>query len=187
MAPTCPSMRLLPLLPVLLLFLLATRPASSRVVGAAVIPHGDFTFDPSLVHFKNGSKELHAAAIGAGKAISALRPELIFLTTPHGMALERDFAVYENSNASGFASIGQDLHNASFPQYRVQLRRPGDKGLATDLARHLEEAMGANVSGLLNFADSEPAALRWGEVVPLSFLNESKDVPTVVWSMPLRR
>ena len=186
MAPTCPSMRLLPLLPVLLLSLLA-RPASSRVVGAAVIPHGDFTFDPSLVHFKNGSKELHAAAIGAGKAISALRPELIFLTTPHGMALERDFAVYENSNASGFASIGQDLHNASFPQYRVQLRRPGDKGLATDLARHLEEAMGANVSGLLNFADSEPAALRWGEVVPLSFLNESKDVPTVVWSMPLRR
>ena len=51
-----------------------------------------------------------------GAAISALQPELIVLTTPHGMALERDFAVYENSNASGFASIGADLHNASFPQ-----------------------------------------------------------------------
>ena len=103
----------------LLLLLLSPQHATARVVGAAVIPHGDFTFDPSLVHYENGSRELHEAARGAGAALEALEPELVFLTTPHGMALERDFTVYENSNASGFASIGQDLHNASFHQYKV--------------------------------------------------------------------
>ena len=35
------------------------------------------------------------------------------------MALERDFALYENTNGSGFASIGQDLHDPTYPQYRV--------------------------------------------------------------------
>ena len=27
----------------------------SKVVGAAIIPHGDFAYDPSLVHNANGS------------------------------------------------------------------------------------------------------------------------------------
>ena len=159
--------------------------AQGRVVGAAVIPHGDFCYDPSLVNRQNGSQQLHDAAVRVGASIDALRPELVLLTTPHGMALERDFAVYENSNASGFASIGQDLHNASFPQYKVELSRRGAPEHAGPLARALQ-AGGANVSGLLTFADSEPAALRWGEVVPLSFLARD-GAPTLVWSMPQRR
>ena len=57
---------------------------------------------------------------------------------------------------------------------------------------------GRNVSGLLNFADSEPAALRWGEVIPLSFLgdrvNPSRATPPAggfanvsVFSIPTER
>ena len=49
---------------------------------------------------------------------------------------------------------------------------------------------GSNATGLLAFADGEPIALRWGEVIPLSFfegfLNRSS-AQVIVWSMPTRR
>ena len=45
----------------LLLSILAYR-VQARVLGAAVIPHGDFCYDPSLVNFQNGSQQLHDAA-----------------------------------------------------------------------------------------------------------------------------
>ena len=157
----------------------------SRIVGAAVIPHGDFAFDPSLVNGTGGSQALHDGAEAVGARIAALRPDIIFLTTPHGIALERDFAVYENSNASGFASIGQDLHNDSFPQYKVFAHRTVANA-STDLAQSLQDA-GQNVSGLLTFADSESIPLRWGEVVPLRFLRGASDASLMVWSMPKRR
>ena len=38
-----------------------------------------------------------------------------------GVALDNDFAVFSNSNGSGFALVGSDLHNASFPSYKVPL------------------------------------------------------------------
>ena len=51
--------------------------------------------------------------------MASLRPDIILLTTPHGVALTNDFAIYKNSAGAGFASLGSDLHNASFPQYRI--------------------------------------------------------------------
>lgn len=74
-----------------------------QVVGAAVIPHGDFAYDPSLVHNKNGSLLVHAGAQKAGQYLSDLNPDIILLTTPHGMALTNDFAIYKNSAGDGFA------------------------------------------------------------------------------------
>ena len=50
--------------------------------------------------------------------------------------------------------------------------------------------LGQNVSGLKGFADSEPAALRWGEVVPLLLAVPEatrKRSRLLVWSQPLRR
>ena len=44
---------------------------------------------------------------------------------------------------------------------------------APNISTALIEALGArkhNVSGLLAWADGEPIGLRWGEVIPLSFL-----------------
>lgn len=52
---------------------------------------------------------------------------------------------------------------------------------------------GSNVTGLLAFADGEPIALRWGEVIPLSFLRPYLESSTgrgarvITWSMPSRR
>ena len=52
---------------------------------------------------------------------SSLAPEVVVLVTPHGVALDRDFALYSNSAADGYAAIGADLHDISRPPYRVGL------------------------------------------------------------------
>lgn len=60
-----------------------------------------------------------------------------------------------------FADIGGDLHNASFPSYRVSLPPLAlDPALVTAVLEALAEHA-TNLTGLLAFADSEPIALRW--------------------------
>ena len=175
--------------------------AHAKVVGAAVLPHGDFAFDPSLVDFKNHSVALHDGSKLVGAAIADLEPDLIVLTTPHGIESERDFVFYKNSNGSGFASIGDDLHNASFPSYKVPLNVTMDPDTVAHLASSLLALNpSANVSTLLSFADSEAQALRWGEVVPLKLIfdeynktssgngSDGASLPhVVIWSVPSRR
>jgi aromatic ring-opening dioxygenase LigB subunit len=187
-----PRSRLLHLATAITVQILLHR-GDAEVVIAAVIPHGDFAYDPSLIDGKNGSVAVHDAAVVAGKRVAAARPDLIVLITPHGLALDNDFAVFTNSNGSGFALIGQDLHNTSFPSYKVPLSVALDP---TEAAAIVAAAGGParNTTGLLGWADSEPIPLRWGEVVPLSFLREvvapTNGRPTatvVVVSVPLRR
>jgi aromatic ring-opening dioxygenase LigB subunit len=69
------------------------------VIGAAVIPHGDFALDPTLIDNVNGSAEIHKACLYVGELINQLQPDLIFLSTPHGMAINHDFGIYLNTNA----------------------------------------------------------------------------------------
>lgn len=175
-----------------LLQLLLLLPAAQAVLlGAAVIPHGmllfffgvwlpsltklcptgDFAYDCTLIKCVNGSADVHAAAVVLGQQIAALQPQLIFLTTPHGLAASSQYLLYGNTNGSGFALLGQDLHNASFPGYKV----PMEALLAPDMAAQLQAlqanaSANATLSTLLAYGDSEPLPLRWGEIIPLSFL-----------------
>lgn len=112
---------------------------------------GDFAFDPSLVHNSNGSLELHLACLEAGKHIAGLQPDLILLSTPHGIEITNDFLFYQNSLAAGFARIGGDLHNSSFPLYDVPLNTTVAVNVTNDLLQHLLVA-GLNVSGIKSFA-----------------------------------
>ena len=182
------------------------QPVAPKVVGAAVLPHGDFAYDPTLVDDKNHSLELHKGAQRVGASIAALDPELIVVVTPHGMESERNFIFYGNTNGSGFAHLGDDLHNASFPGYDVNLSVTMDPTTVKDVAASLVALNpSANVSTLLSFADSEAQALRWGEVIPLRLVfdqyrpvpvgNADADANTgttkmpnvIVWSVPSRR
>lgn len=85
-------------------------------------------------------------------------------------------------------SLGSDLHNASFPQYKIHRAANLAPDTAEDVVQLLRKAQ-QNVSGLWSFADSEPQALRWGEIIPLSFLSNATLSKTqlVVLSHPLRR
>ena len=169
-----------------MLLLLPAHTVQALVVGAVVIPHGDFAYDPSLVHGANGSTEVHRAAVVAGKYIASLRPDIIMLSTPHGVALTNDFAFYTNSAGAGFAAVGGDLQNKSFPIYKVPLK---NVSMDQNLTQHLLPVLGANISAVSSFADSEPQALRWGEVIPLSFVPNATLAAArlVVVSQPLRR
>lgn len=154
-----------------LLVLLRCGGIDARLIGAAVIPHGDFALDPGLIHGANGSTAVHNAATAVGQALAGLRPDLILVSSPHGIEASRDFALYGNSNSSGYALIGQDMHNASWPLYKVPLSIPLAKGVSDELTRALgPRGRGLNVSSMLGWADSEPFPLRWGEVVPLWFM-----------------
>eukprot|EP00041_Stephanoeca_diplocostata_P026482 m.715272 g.715272 ORF g.715272 m.715272 type:complete len:332 (-) comp22978_c0_seq12:2905-3900(-) len=146
--------------------------ALAKIVFTGVLPHGDFALDPSLVHNKNGSLEVHNAAVALGVQIAQVKPDLVLLTTPHGIELSNSYAFYTNTNGSGFALIGQDLHNASFPSYKVPLSVSMSPNISGDLVA-VGGGASNNVSALLSFADSEPVALRWGEVVPLHFMRRT--------------
>lgn len=175
----------------LLLLQTAVPTADGRIVGAAVIPHGDFAYDPSLVDSKNGSLEIHNAAVALGAVLSDAKPGIIFLATPHGVAAEDNFLVYENSRAEGFAILGADLNDPNSDKlYRVDL---GNVSMDANVSAGIvDEAKrrGLNVSGLLSIADDEsyPQQLGWGEVIPLSFLNATlNDSRVVIVSAPTRR
>ena len=145
------------------------RVVEGVVVGASVIPHGDFAYDPSLVHNANGSLEVHRASLEAGAFIASLAPDIVLVSSPHGVELSADFAFYANSLGDGFASIGGDLHNKTFPTYKVPLNVTLAGELASELVDELR-AQGTHASAIRSFADSEPQAIRWGEVIPLTFV-----------------
>jgi hypothetical protein len=46
---------------------------------------------------QNGSAELHDAPLSVGAQLSALKPDLILLSMPHGIALDRDFLFFGNT------------------------------------------------------------------------------------------
>lgn len=176
---------------ILLHFLPFLTVVQGSLIGAAVIPHGDFVWDPSLIHNVNGSLYLHNQTLLLAETINTMEPDLILLITPHGVALTNDFAVSLSTNGSGFALLGEDLHNTSYPSYTVPMNFPLAPSVSADLVKYLRSS---NVTGILPWADSEPFPLRWGEIIPLAFfssvLNNSytSNTPQVlVWSQPLRR
>ena len=150
-----------------------SSPVAALLVGASVLPHGDFSLLPSLLpdHSTNRTlaEALHTAAFAATAVTASASPDVIVLIAPHAIALSVDFAVYTATNASGTAWIGGDLHN---PATRLVPFTVAVRG-APDIAANLVDDLGteaSNVSALLPWGDSEPAPLRWSEVVPLTFL-----------------
>jgi len=169
---------------------LLTRRASSKVIGAAFLPHGDFCFDPSLVGGANGTTALRAAAAAVGDRVAAARPDVVFLSTPHGEAADVPFLFLDADVARGTAEIGLDLdRDCAYGCYEAAL--PVDVQVARNVTRDAVDALrrrGLDVVELNSFQDLEPAALRWGETIPLSFLNATlNSTRLVVLGQPTRR
>ena len=66
--------------------------ADAKIVGAFVMPHGGIALDPNF--FTNGSNattleeawKLHDACVQVGKHVRQMAPDMIVLSTPHGIA-----------------------------------------------------------------------------------------------------
>jgi hypothetical protein len=103
------------------------------------------------MHTLTGRVHTQRGALKATEALHALRPDLILLVTPHGIALSNDFAVFTASNSSGFALVGGDLHNSSIPPFVV-----GPLALNADA-----DAAAALVASLRDASDNVTAMLPW--------------------------
>jgi len=57
------------------------------LVGCAVFPHGGMVLDPNMPNLPANSKEFHEACILCASKIKSLEPDVIVLTTPHGITL----------------------------------------------------------------------------------------------------
>ena len=157
----------------LLLFLCKVLTVSSGVELVAILPHGDWAYDPYPIGGVNGSSELHAATLNISKQIVTVSPEVIIMISPHAVALDDDYGVYLSSGAEGFADIGLDAHNSSVAVYRIYEKARMDPALAQTVIKSLR-ASGVGSHAISFFSSAEPAPLRWGEVIPLAMLSGSE-------------
>lgn len=169
----------------------AARLAAGELVAAAVLPHGDFAYDPSLLSDpleRQSAQRLQDASRAAGAFVREAAPATVFLTTPHGLELSRDFLLYENPVLTGAAEIGGDL-GPDARTYNVSMTLQTDVDVVPDLLASLQ-ASGMNVTGLEGFGMGMPLPISWGEVLPLSFLDYGSSpggYRVVVMGVPYRR
>eukprot|EP00667_Euglena_gracilis_P014565 EG_transcript_15095 len=160
------------------------------VVFSGVLPHGDFAYDPTLVHNRNGSRELHEAALHFADMLGAANPDVILLSSPHGISSSEQFLFYANSVGEGSAPIGRDLHDPSVAPYDVRVSLPLGFNLTRQLVTALKKAAIPNVSFLSAFANAQPMPLGWGEVIPLALIKRAVDLnktQLLVVTQPTRR
>ena len=129
------------------------------------------TLDPSRPHLPPGASTLHAHGLSISARIAALQPDLIIMTTPHGLALTNSTALY-----LGTAAQGSSGWVGFWGEYTVNVRLGGAN--TTALLRWLQEeerrggGAGGNrshVDGLTAWGGGVPSVLHWGETVPLYF------------------
>ena len=168
------------------------RFSEAKIVGAFVLPHGGIALDPK--YFTNGSNastlqkawELHDACVQVGEQIRQMEPELIVLSTPHGIADFNNFQFYLNGAAGGPA----DTDNCECPPccYNISVKLAPD--ISLELIKALKSDGTTNVSGLSAHApplgNDPPFPLAWGEVIPLYFIQPTV-TPVVILSQPSRR
>ncbi|KAL7570642.1 hypothetical protein ACA910_014916 [Epithemia clementina (nom. ined.)] len=145
----------------------------ARLEAALVLPHGDFAFDPYLVSpWASSSASVKAAhdiahaSRQAGQWLQEqVRPDVIFLSTPHGISLETDFGIYlgnfatattadntVTAKASGSAHLGQDpyyndiIDTVRPTPYKVRIDPPITihQMLSQSLLQHLTSNNGKN-------------------------------------------
>ncbi|XP_072051388.1 protein TTE1956-like [Amphiura filiformis] len=165
---------------------------SGEIVGTYVLPHGGISLDPT--HFNTTNQTaiqeawaIHDAALGVGQSISHLNPDLIFLSTPHGIADLRQFIFYLNPTGFGVA----DTDNCQCPPCCYNISIGMDSTVASILIRELKLKL-MDVSGLSAFGPpggaSDDFPLKWGEVIPLKFLgNLTHSTKVIILSQPSRR
>ena len=147
------------------------------IIGTGILPHGSLVLPASE---NDGSKanKIHQSMKNLANYIEALQPEIIFLSTPHGLALEKSFGIYKNETASGTAEW-----NDGYKEFAVSLKlRPK---LASNLLDYLKRKNN-DVQGITSYTASAPIPLRWGEVVPTWFL-KNIEADYVILTQPSRR
>lgn len=164
--------------------------ALGRILASFVMPHGGIALDPNHFNTTNATSkteawEVHKACVKVGQQLHDLQPDLVFLSTPHGVSDLTNFLLYLNPFGQGYASTD----NCQCPPCCYNISANFDE----ELSRKLVNSLGIqkNVSGLSAYGppgqSSEPFPLRWGEVIPLYFIPDLNRTKVVILSHPSRR
>lgn len=157
------------------------------LVGSFIMPHGALALSKTDPSVPPSAYKLHDACMTAAKQINDLHPDYIFLTTPHGVSLSEDYVIYGNSKASGTAEwAGQ------WGEYKVDVNIASD--VSQNLCDHLTSTHknDARFQMVTSYAPSENIVLRWGEVIPIWFIQQQSDKTAdapefIFFSMPRKR
>ena len=132
------------------------------LVHACVMPHGALVLDPTKAADDaergvcgDGGASLHMACADTAAGLADATPELIVLTTPHGMALPGAVAVYTHETIQGTAEWMDEWQGFT-------VAGEGDAAAAYSLLAHLK-ASDFNAEPVTGPGMYAP--LRWGEAV----------------------
>lgn len=75
------------------------------------------------MHNANGSLAVHNASVALGQRLAAVRPDSLWLITPHGLEVTRDFVLYQNTLGAG--SDARLLSSRTQPKTRLTSRLGG--------------------------------------------------------------
>ncbi|MBN2156157.1 MAG: hypothetical protein JW776_08945 [Candidatus Lokiarchaeota archaeon] len=148
------------------------------LAAAFIVPHGALILDASPSQ-SDGRYEVKQAMIQIANKITELNPDVIIITSPHGISLAKDFGLYYNEYASGSAEW-----NGEYQDYKVHVTI--DLDFTKELLTYLEN-YGLPVDRIMAFSRREPIPLRWGETVPLWFLRDLSDLRYVFISQPQKK
>ncbi|XP_041366426.1 uncharacterized protein LOC121381246 isoform X2 [Gigantopelta aegis] len=162
----------------------------SKLLAGFVHPHGGIALDPKYFNTTNHTAkheawEIHNACTRIGQIVISLAPDIIFLSTPHGISDLNNFVFYLNPTGAGYA----DTDNCQCPPCCYKVNASLDSRRSEEIVSEFGTAR--NVSGLSGYGppggSDVPFPLRWGEVIPLYFIPSLEKVKVVILSQPSRR
>ena len=158
------------------------EPLTMGFVGASILPHGAMVFDGDPNSDSTACRErnstmpsdlikdcsaLYSSCERAADLVAEMNPEVVLLVTPHGISLSSGaLGVYMTNVACGNA-----LWNDTWQDIEVSVLL--DVHLSGQLLDFVQK-QGLKADGIVTFSMME-APLRWGEVVPLWFVNRKVD------------
>lgn len=140
------------------------------IVYAAVLPHGALVLQPE----DTISQKLQEGMIKVAEELEKLKPDLIFLSTPHGLMLQDHFAFYHAQKAKGTAEW-----QGEYKGFAIELELDVER--TEDLARLLGAEM------IIPHVPIFPIEIAWGEVIPLYYIYQRINPPSIILSHPARR
>ena len=146
------------------------------IIGCAIAPHGALIL-PDNLDPASESYRIHVSMEQLTQHVQELKPDIIFMSTPHGISLENNFGFYKNARATGTAEWLNE-----YKEYAVDLTL--DVETTDKLLKKLQ--VNNKVDGITSYTGLEPIYLRWGEVIPAWFLRHIS-AKYIIMSQPSRR
>jgi len=147
---------------------MAKSSSNCGLIAVAYLPHGPMLLNPNEDHLPDSAKSMHSACMKISQRIADLKPDLIVLSTPHGLGLHQAINIYQPGFLNNKAT-GNGEWNNHYIDYSVEVELDGEASRDLYLYLQKEEHRLPRVEAMVAFGGLN-MPLRWAEVVPLYFI-----------------